>query len=227
LRAKAEEAAHAASSALDGFAWAAQATMFVLLGLLVSPHQMLRTAWHTLAITATLMFVARPLAVALCLAPLRFAPRHIAFIGWVGLRGAVPIVLALLPVLQSVPDSGRFFNVAFAVTLASLLLQGTTMGWAARRLKVVEPADEPPAGAGSVHGRLTLDGDLPLADVFGFFQLPLPQHEAATLGDWMTQTMARDHQEGDGLDWHGARFHITGLQDGRIARVGVTLPRAS
>ena len=226
VRARAEDAAHAASSALDGFAWAAQATMFLLLGLLVSPHEMLRTAWHTLAIVATLIFVARPLAVALCLAPLRFPPRHIVFVGWVGLRGAVPIVLALFPVLEKVPGSGRFFNVAFAVTLASLLLQGTTLGWAARRLNVIEPPEEPPPGEGAVHGRLALDADLPLADVFGFFQLPLPQHQAATLGDWMTQTMARDHAEGDGLDWHGAHFRIIDLREGRIARVGVSLPQA-
>jgi len=228
VRARAETAAHAASSALDGFAWAAQATMFLLLGLLVAPHQMLQGAWHTFAIAATLMFVARPLAVLLCLAPFGFPLRKRLFIGWVGLRGAVPIVLALIPVLARVPDSGRFFDVAFAVVLASLLLQGTTLGAAARRLRLVEPPEEPPPGEGAVHGRLLLDADLPLAEVFGFFQLPLPPNANATLGDWMTQTMARDHAEGDGLAWHGAHFRIAGLHDGRIARVGVTLaPRAA
>jgi cell volume regulation protein A len=228
VRALAEDAAHAASSALDGFAWAAQATMFLLLGLLVSPHAIIGAAGHSLAIAATLMFVARPLAVLLCLAPLRFPLRETLFIGWVGLRGAVPIVLALLPALEDVPGSGRFFNVAFAVVLASLLLQGTTLGWAARLLGVVEPPEQPPPGEGAVQGRLLLDADLPLPEVFAFFQLPLPPHSAATLGDWMTQTLARDHAEGDGIEWHGAHFRITGLQDGRIARVGVTLaPRAT
>ncbi|HJV60346.1 MAG TPA: potassium/proton antiporter [Albitalea sp.] len=228
VRARAEEAAHAASSALDGFAWAAQATMFLLLGLLVTPRAMLQALWPTLAIAATLMFVARPVAVLLCLAPLRFTWRQRLFIGWVGLRGAVPIVLALLPVLDHVPGSGRFFNVAFAVVIASLLLQGTTLGWSARRLGVIEPPDEPLPGEGQVQGRLTLDAELPLADVFGFFQLPLPQHDALTLGDWMTQTLARDHAEGDGLDWHGAHFRVDGLRDGRIVQVGVTLaPRTA
>lgn len=223
VRALAETAANAASSALDGFAWAAQATMFLLLGLLVSPRVMLDGAWHAVAIAAALIFVARPLAVLLCLAPLRFPVRKMLFIGWVGLRGAVPIVLALIPVLAGVPDSGRFFNVAFAVVLASLLLQGTTLGAAARRLGVVEPPDEPAPGEGAVQGRLLLDADLPLEDVFGFFQLPPPPQPAATLGEWLTQALARDHAEGDGLAWHGAHFRIVGLQDGRIARVGITL----
>jgi cell volume regulation protein A len=184
---------------------------------------LLATAAHTFGIAATLMFVARPIAVALCLLPLRFPPRAAAFIGWVGLRGAVPIVLALFPVLAGVPDSHRFFNVAFAVVLLSLLLQGTTLGWAAQRLRVVEPPEQPPPGEGTVKGRLTLDADLPLDDVFGFFQLPPPPHPAATLGDWLTQTLARDHAEGDGLEWHGAHFRVASLKDGRIARVAVTL----
>jgi cell volume regulation protein A len=223
VRALAETAAHAASSALDGFAWAAQATMFLLLGLLVSPHEMLRGPWHTVAIAAVLMFVARPVAVLLCLAPFRFRLREMLFISWVGLRGAVPIVLALIPVLARVPGSNRAFNVAFAVVLASLLLQGTTLRPVAERLRIVEPPEQPPPGEGAVHGRLLIDADLPLADVFGFFQLPLPPNATDTLGDWMTQTMARDRTEGDGLAWHGAHFRIAALQDERIARVAVTL----
>jgi cell volume regulation protein A len=225
VRALAEDAAHAASSALDGFAWAAQATMFLLLGLLVTPHDILKAFWPTFAIAATLIFVARPLAVLLCLAPLRFPLRHNLFIGWVGLRGAVPIVLALFPTLEHVPGSSRFFNVAFAVVLASLLLQGTTLGGVAKVLGVIEPPDEPPPGEGSVHGRLTLDGDLALADVFEFFQLPLPENASTTLGDWLTTELARDQAEGDSIEWHGAKFIVKGLQDKRIARVGITLAR--
>jgi cell volume regulation protein A len=223
VRARAEEAAHAAATALDGFAWAAQATMFLLLGLLVTPHDMLRGAWQTVAIAAALMFVARPLAVLLCLAPLRFPWRHSLFIGWVGLRGAVPIVLALFPLLEKVPGTARFFDVAFAVVLASLLLQGATLSWVARRLGVVEPPDEPPPGEGSVQGRLILDGDLPLAEVLGFFQLPLPEHDGVTLADWLVAELSRDVAEGDGFEWHGARFIVKELQDDRIVRVGIAL----
>jgi len=223
VRARAEDAAHAAATALDGFAWAAQATMFLLLGLLVVPHDLLRTWWPALAIALTLMFVARPLAVMLCLAPLRFPVRQRLFMGWVGLRGAVPIVLALFPMIDRVPNTARFFDVAFAVVLASLLLQGSTLGWVARRLGVIEPPDEPPPGEGSMQGRLVLDGDLALAEVFGFFQLPLPEHDGVTLGDWLAGELARDVAEGDHVDWHDARFVVKELQDERIARIGVML----
>ncbi|WP_161974448.1 potassium/proton antiporter [Piscinibacter terrae] len=223
VRARAEEAAHAAATALDGFAWAAQATMFLLLGLLVTPHDMLRAASQTVTIAAALMFVARPLAVVLCLAPLRFPWRQSLFIGWVGLRGAVPIVLALFPLLERVPGTARFFDVAFAVVLASLLLQGSTLSWLARKLGMVEPPDEPPPGEGSMQGRLVLDGDLPLAEVLTFFQLPLPEHDGVTLAEWLVAELARDVAEGDGFDWHGARFTVKEFQDDRIARVGITL----
>jgi cell volume regulation protein A len=224
LRERAEQAVHAASSALDGFAWAAQATLFLLLGLLVTPHELLGSVGATVAIAATLMFVARPAAVALCLAPLGFAPRQIMFIAWVGLRGAVPIVLALVPLMRGVPGSHHFFNVAFAVVLASLLLQGTTLGWAAKLLKVAEPPRKLPLGQRPVHGRLTLDAELPLADVFEFFQLPLPgQARAASLREWMVDNLARDFHEGDGIDWHGARFGVHTMRNGQILRVDLQL----
>ncbi len=223
VRSRAEPAAHAASSALDGFAWAAQAVMFLLLGLLVSPRDMLQSIGPTLAIAGVLIFIARPLAVWLCLMPLGFGHRQRLFIGWVGLRGAVPIVLALFPMMEKVPDSYRFFNVAFAVVIASLLLQGTTLGWVAKWLGVVGPPEQPPPEHRAVQGRLTLDADLPLADVFAFFQLPAPQDGAATLRDWMTEKLARDPIEGDGIDWEGAHFRVISVQDGRIARVGLAL----
>ncbi|MEO8153950.1 MAG: potassium/proton antiporter [Rhizobacter sp.] len=223
VRERAEDAANAASSALDGFAWAAQASMFLLLGLLVSPHQLLNALWPTLAVAATLMFVARPLAVWLCLWPLRFTRWESLFIGWVGLRGAVPIVLALFPLLAQLPDSYRFFNVAFAVVLASLLMQGTTLPWVARRLRVAQPPQEPAPGEGPVMGRLTLDASLPLADVFEFFKLPLPDGGGPTLCDWMTDVLARGHDKGDGVEWHGAHFEVLGMHEGRIARVAVAL----
>lgn len=227
VRARAESASHAASSALDGFAWAAQASLFLLLGLLVSPHDMMRGLVPALTVAATLIFVARPLAVWLCLWPLGFRKRERLFIGWVGLRGAVPIVLALLPLLSKLPDSYRFFNAAFVVVLASLLLQGTSLSRVAKWLRVLEPPEELPDRR-QVQGRLTLDAGLPLADVFAFFQLPLPEHHDISLRDWLTDKLARDSAEGDGIDWHGAHFRVLGVHEGRIERVGMALsPQAS
>ncbi|MBC7956506.1 MAG: potassium/proton antiporter [Cytophagales bacterium] len=226
VRERAEDAAHAASSALDGFAWAAQASLFLLLGLLVSPHHLVAALWPTVAVAATLMFVARPLAVWLCLWPLRFSRAESLFIGWVGLRGAVPIVLALFPLLAQLPDSYRFFNVAFAVVLASLLMQGTTLPWVAKRLGVALPPEEPPPGEGPVLGRLTIDASLPLEDVFAFFKLPLPENAGPTLCDWLTDTLARGHDVGDGVEWHGAHFEVRAMHEGHITRVGVALLRA-
>ena len=223
VRARAEAAAHGASSALDGFAWAAQASLFMLLGLLVSPRQMLEMAVPTLAVVGVLLFVARPLAVWLCLAPLRFPAAQRLFIGWVGLRGAVPIVLALFPLMAQVPGSYRFFNVAFGVVIASLLMQGISLRWVAHRLGVVEPPALPPDTERRVQGRLTLDAGLPLADVFEFFQLPQPTRGGPSLGDWMTDNLARGHAPGDGVEWHGAHFEVGEMVDGRVARIGIAL----
>jgi cell volume regulation protein A len=227
MRARAEVAAHAASSALDGFAWAAQATMFLLLGVLVSPHDMLHTIGPALAVAAVLIFVARPAAVWLCLWPMGFSHRQRAFIGWVGLRGAVPIVLALFPLIEKVPDSYRFFNAAFAVVLASLLLQGTTLSWIAKLLGVVEAPEQPPPERRAVQGRLMLDASLPLEETLTFFQLPVPPEGGATLRDWLTDNLARDPAEGDGIDWHGAHFRVSDVHEGRIVRIAFTLaPKA-
>ena len=111
-------------AAMDGYAWLAQAGMFLLLGLLVTPSTMLGALGSGLAVSLTLIFVARPVAVWLCLMPFRFSPRETWFIAWVGLRGAVPIVLALFPLLAGTPNAGLLFNIAFMVVLASLLDSG-------------------------------------------------------------------------------------------------------
>jgi cell volume regulation protein A len=130
--------------AMDGLAWLSQAGMFLLLGLLVTPSQLDDLAPVAIVIAAVLMFVARPLAVVVCLAPFRFAARELAFVSWVGLRGAVPIVLAVFPVMAGVPGAMQLFNIAFFVVLVSLLVQGSSVGMVARRLHVgVPPRAEP------------------------------------------------------------------------------------
>lgn len=222
VRALADEASRGAAVALDGYAWAAQAGLFLLLGLLVSPHQMVEDAGRTLAVAATLIFVARPVAVALCLAPMRFSAREVLFIGWVGLRGAVPIVLALFPLMAQVSSSYRFFNVAFAVVLLSLMLQGTFLAVVARRLRVVI---EPNAAVGDpvkLQGHLVLDGALPLADVCHFFQVPLPAQPAVSLAEWLGEALIAG---ADQLVWHGVEFEVKERDDKGIARVRVTMER--
>jgi cell volume regulation protein A len=129
---------------MDGLAWLAQAGMFVVLGLLVTPSHLLDHAWEALAMAVFLILVARPFAVATGLLPFRYPVREVAYISWVGLRGAVPIVLAIVPVMMGVPDSLLLFDVAFAVVLLSLLVQGATVPAAARVFGVeVPPRDEP------------------------------------------------------------------------------------
>ena len=129
-----------------------------------------------------------------------------------------------LPLMRGLPGSPYFFNVTFAVVLASLLLQGTTLGWAAKALKVDEPAPQTPLDQRPVHGRLMLDAELPVGEVFEFFQLPMPeQAEAVSLREWMVDSLSRDLREGDGIDWQGARFEVGALRDGQIVRVRLQL----
>lgn len=128
---------------MDSLAWLAQAGMFVVLGLLVTPTNLLHQAWEALAMALFLMLVARPFAVLVGLKPFRYTLNEMAFVSWVGLRGAVPVVLAIVPVVMGVPDSTLLFNVAFAVVLLSLLVQGATIPAAARLLRVeLPPTDE-------------------------------------------------------------------------------------
>jgi cell volume regulation protein A len=125
---------------MDGLAWLAQAGMFLLLGLLVTPSALVLDLPIAVTVAVFLMLVARPLAVAVSLAPFRMAWRETAFISWVGLRGAVPVVLSIFPLMAGLPGSMLLFEVAFAVVLGSLLVQGLTIAPVARALGVWVPA---------------------------------------------------------------------------------------
>lgn len=135
----------------DGLAWLAQVVMFVSLGLLVFPSQLPGVVLPGLAISAILMFVARPVSVFLCLAPFpRYDTRVKLFVSWAGLRGAVPIVLATFPVVAGVSGAQMIFNIVFFVVVLSTLVQGTLLGYVGRLLglteeKASEPSEAAPA----------------------------------------------------------------------------------
>jgi cell volume regulation protein A len=124
---------------LDAATWLAQIVMFVLLGLLASPQRLLSSIGPAVIVALALMLVARPLAVLVCLVPFRFNWREKVFIAWTGLRGAVAIFLASIPMLVGLSKAYLYFDVAFVVVVTSLLLQGWTLGPAARWLHVALP----------------------------------------------------------------------------------------
>lgn len=130
-------------SVQDAATWFAQLIMFLLLGLLATPSALIPVLWPALGVAAFLMLVARPVAVVLCLLPFRYRPAELVFISWTGLRGAVGIFLASIPLMAGLPNAWLYFNVALVVVLVSLLVQGWTIGWAAHRLGVAVPRADP------------------------------------------------------------------------------------
>lgn len=129
---------------MDSFAWLSQAVLFVVLGLLVTPSNVIEVWPYSVAITAFMILVARPIAVYTGIKPFGFKDREIGFISWVGLRGAVPITLAILPVIASVDDAFLLFDIAFGVVVLSLILQGSTIPIMANLFKVRIPNNKAP-----------------------------------------------------------------------------------
>ncbi|WP_133889142.1 potassium/proton antiporter [Streptomyces sp. BK208] len=120
----------------DGLGWLAQIGMFVLLGLLVTPHELGDDILPALVIGLVLTMVARPLSVVLCLAPFRVPWQEQALMSWAGLRGAVPIILATIPMVEGVAGSHRIFNIVFVLVVVYTLVQGPTLPWLARKLRL-------------------------------------------------------------------------------------------
>ncbi|MCY7354623.1 MAG: potassium/proton antiporter [Lysobacter sp.] len=191
-------------SVQDAATWFAQLAMFLLLGLLATPSKLVDVLWPALGVAAFLMLVARPAAVAACLLPFRYRWQEIGFISWVGLRGAVGIFLASIPLLAGVPNAWLYFNVAFVVVLASLLVQGWTLTRAAYALGVAVPRADPntrriqldlpgqleydmvgyrvTAGSAALHGA-SLPGRVRLSMVVRDGRVLLPEDASALVAD--------------------------------------------
>lgn len=129
---------------MDSFAWLSQAVLFVVLGLLVTPSNVIDVWYYSVAIAAFMILVARPIAVYTSVKPFKFKDREIGFISWVGLRGAVPITLAILPVMAGIDGAFMLFDIAFGVVVLSLILQGTTIPIMANLFKVRIPNNKDP-----------------------------------------------------------------------------------
>ena len=128
---------------MNGLTWLFQIIMFITLGLLVNPHEMLDTAVVALLIGVFMIVVARPLSVFACLLPFRgISAKAKLFVSWVGLRGAVPIIFATYPVIAQIEGSHQLFNIVFFITLLSLVVQGMTISSVARWLKLDLPLEK-------------------------------------------------------------------------------------
>lgn len=128
----------------DAMAWLAQISMFLVLGLLAVPELLAAAGWRGLVLALVLALIARPVMVALCLIPFRFEARETGFISWVGLRGAVPILLATYPVMMGLDRSHELFHLVFFVVVINAIIPGATVRWAVSLMKVERAGLERP-----------------------------------------------------------------------------------
>lgn len=144
----------------DAAAWLCQILMFIALGILSFPSRLLDVAGPALMISLVLILVARPIAVFLSVSLFRFSFRELTFLSWVGLKGAVPITLATFPMLAGLPGAPLMFDTVFFVVLVSALVQGWTLPWVARSLKLEVPARLPPPVTLEISSLRNVEGDI-------------------------------------------------------------------
>lgn len=144
----------------DALGWLSQISMFLVLGLLAFADRIATQLPIGIAIAFVLTFIARPIAVLACLLPFGYALREVFFIGWVGLRGAVPIVLAIFPVLAGYTEGETVFDIVFVVVVLNALIPGSTVRYATRLFKLEEPAQPQPAAVMQIEAGMPLNADL-------------------------------------------------------------------
>ena len=146
----------------EGFTWLAQNTLFLLLGLLVSPHEMVNYTYQGVVVAIVITLIERPVAVFLCMKPFfrAYSNKDLLFMSWVGLRGSVPIVLAIYPVFEQLENPQLYFNVAFVVVIVSLLFQGSLILPVSKLLKVYAPSVVTPLTKSDVGIMLSNDYEL-------------------------------------------------------------------
>jgi potassium/hydrogen antiporter len=170
-------------------AWLGQVVMFLVLGLLVFPSRLLDVAGVGLLLAIFLAVIARPAVVGLSLLPFGYRAREIAYIGWVGLRGAVPIILATIPVLSGAPGALRVFDVVFFIVGVNALIPGATVGWVTRRIGLEAREPPSPPAVLEIESMQPLSGELisfyidealPVAGAL-LADLPFPEGAAVTM----------------------------------------------
>lgn len=173
----------------DALAWLSQVGMFLVLGLLVAPEQLLDVAWVGLGVSLFIAFVARPLAVVLCLLPFRFPAKELLYTCWVGLRGAVPIILGTFPVLAGAPGASNIFHIVFFIVVVNGFIPGATVPWVTKKLGLASNAPEPPPAVLEIASTQLLNGEVssfyisPASAVSGarISELPFPPGSAVML----------------------------------------------
>lgn len=174
----------------DALGWLSQVVMFLLLGVLVFPSRLVPVIGVGLAVALVLVFVARPLVVAICLAPFRYPLHETVYVGWVGLRGAVPIVLATIPVMNGAPGSRVLFDIVFFIIVVGSLLPGATVPWVTRKLRLQSTAPSAPKTIVAMEGpkeekqlrSFFIEAELAAAGA-RVSDLPLPPGAAITMID--------------------------------------------
>jgi cell volume regulation protein A len=207
--------------AMDGLAWLFQSSMFLLLGLLATPSQILASLGSGLGLAMILMFIVRPLAVIPCLYFFRYSFKEMFFISWVGLRGAVPIVLAIFPIIAGVDNQRLMLDFALLVVITSLLLQGSTISVLARRLGLVLPDATDRNAQRKTFGSFGLDGAAQMTEIAFFYGLTVDPNSKKTLDEWLKAQLAKPPVVGDIVQTPLVAFVVKEMKGNTIIRVGV------